>query len=93
MCAHTISNTVFVNKSAIIPTNIKCSDAGFQPNGQAPISSTDKPLKPQMRANGVDVVTFTPPRRLETDEIPLVINDFRVAARNAIEAGKLPFAL
>jgi len=78
----------FVNKSVIIPTNVKCSDAGFQPNGQAPISSTDKPLKPQVRANGVDVATFTPPRRLETDEIPLVINDFRVAARNAIEAGK-----
>jgi 12-oxophytodienoic acid reductase len=79
--------------SLYIPTNIKCSDAGFQPNGQAPISSTDRPLKPQVRANGVDVATFTPPRRLETDEIPLVINDFRVAARNAIEAGKLLFAL
>ncbi|RLM65068.1 MADS-box transcription factor 26-like [Panicum miliaceum] len=58
----------------------------FQPNGQAPISSTDKPLKPQVRANGVDVATFTPPRRLETDEIPSIISDFRVAARNAIEA-------
>ncbi|WVZ85786.1 hypothetical protein U9M48_032660 [Paspalum notatum var. saurae] len=71
----------------IVSTNVKCSDAAFQPNGQAPISSTDKPLKPRVRANGVDVPKFTPPRRLETDEIPLVINDFRVAARNAIEAG------
>jgi len=41
-----------------------------------------------VRANGVDVATFTPPRRLETDEIPSIISDFRVAARNAIEAGK-----
>jgi hypothetical protein len=80
----------FCNKSAIIPTNVKCSNAAFQPNGQAPISSTDKPLKPQVRANGIDVATFAVPRRLETDEIPLVVNDFRVAARNAIEAGKLP---
>ncbi|WVZ51162.1 LOW QUALITY PROTEIN: hypothetical protein U9M48_002329 [Paspalum notatum var. saurae] len=59
----------------------------FQPNGQAPISSADKPLKPQVRANGIDVATFTPPIRLQTDEIPLVINDFRVAARNALESG------
>ncbi|KAJ1271154.1 hypothetical protein BS78_06G107100 [Paspalum vaginatum] len=65
----------------------RVSNSTFQPNGQAPISSTDKPLKPQVRGNGVDVPKFTPPRRLETDEIPLVINDFRVAARNAIEAG------
>ncbi|KAJ0026182.1 hypothetical protein Pint_07477 [Pistacia integerrima] len=53
----------------------------FQPNGQAPISSTDKPLTPQIRANGVDVAQFTPPRRLRTDEIPQIVNDFRVAAR------------
>ncbi|RWR87002.1 putative 12-oxophytodienoate reductase 11 [Cinnamomum micranthum f. kanehirae] len=38
---------------------------GFQPNGQAPISSTDK----------------------GTDEIPQIVNDFKLAARNAIEAG------
>ncbi|KAJ0026181.1 hypothetical protein Pint_07476 [Pistacia integerrima] len=30
---------------------------------------------------------FTPPRRLSTDEIPQIVNDFRLAARNAIEAG------
>ena len=33
------------------------------------------------------VSDFSTPRPLETDEIPMVINDFRVAARNAIEAG------
>jgi len=58
----------------------------FQPNGQAPISSTDKPLK----QNGIEEAQVTPPRRLRTDEIPHIVNDFRVAARNAIKAGNLP---
>ncbi|KAK1554999.1 hypothetical protein Q3G72_020248 [Acer saccharum] len=65
----------------------RVSNQDFQPNGQAPISSSDKPLVPQIRANGVDVGQFTPPRRLRTDEIPQIVNDFRLAARNAIEAG------
>ncbi|CAK9143737.1 unnamed protein product [Ilex paraguariensis] len=30
---------------------------------------------------------FSPPRRLSTHEIPGVVNDFRIAARNAMEAG------
>lgn len=54
---------------------------GFQPNGQAPISSTDKGLKPETE--------YSPPRRLRMDEIPQIVNAFRLAARNAIEAGKL----
>ncbi|KAK2371487.1 putative 12-oxophytodienoate reductase [Trifolium repens] len=58
------------------------SDPSFQPNGQAPISSTDKPLTPSN-----DSEKITPPRRLRTDEIPQIVNDFRLAARNAIEAG------
>ncbi|XP_007023452.2 PREDICTED: putative 12-oxophytodienoate reductase 11 [Theobroma cacao] len=65
----------------------RVSNYGFQPNGQAPISSTDKSLTPQIRANGVDVAQFSPPRRLRTDEIPQIVNDFRIAARNAMEAG------
>ncbi|CAL5417196.1 unnamed protein product [Camellia sinensis] len=60
----------------------RVSNQGFQPNGQAPISSTDKSL-----SNGVDVAQFSPPRKLRTDEIPQVVNDFRLAARNAMEAG------
>ncbi|XP_048227344.1 12-oxophytodienoate reductase 2 [Ricinus communis] len=65
----------------------RVSNAGFQPNGQAPISCTDKPLTPQIRGNGIDLAQFTPPRRLRTDEIPQIVNDFRIAARNAMEAG------
>nr|XP_023888043.1 12-oxophytodienoate reductase 2-like [Quercus suber] len=65
----------------------RVSNQGFQPNGQAPISSTDRPLTPQIRANGIDVAEFTPPRRLRIEEIPHIVNDFRLAARNAVEAG------
>ncbi|KAK8551127.1 hypothetical protein V6N12_039790 [Hibiscus sabdariffa] len=57
----------------------RVSNKGFQPNGQAPISSTDKPL--------TDITAHSPPRRLQTDEVPQIVNDFRIAARNAIEAG------
>ncbi|CAD6260776.1 unnamed protein product [Miscanthus lutarioriparius] len=65
----------------------RASDMGFQPNGQAPISSTDKLLKPQVRTNGIDIANFSTPRRLDTHEMPLVVNDFKIAARNAVEAG------
>ncbi|KAL1533868.1 12-oxophytodienoate reductase 1 [Salvia divinorum] len=65
----------------------RVSNTGFQPNGQAPISSTDKELTPQIRSNGIDVARFSPPRRLKTEEIPQIVNDFRIAARNAMEAG------
>ncbi|KAL6184405.1 hypothetical protein ACLB2K_045806 [Fragaria x ananassa] len=65
----------------------RVSNSVLQPNGQAPVSCTDKPLTPQVLSNGVDVAEYTPPRRLRTDEIPHIVNDFRLAARNAIEAG------
>ncbi|KAK4352827.1 hypothetical protein RND71_028345 [Anisodus tanguticus] len=64
----------------------------FQPNGQAPISSTDKPLKPQIISDDGDVAQFPLPRQLRTDEIPQIFKDFRIAARDAVEAGKT-FAL
>ncbi|KAK4256258.1 hypothetical protein QN277_009145 [Acacia crassicarpa] len=65
----------------------RVSNSGCQPNGQAPISCTDKGFGPATRSNGIDDAQFTPPRRLRTHEIPHVVNDFRLAARNAIEAG------
>nr|XP_010930420.1 putative 12-oxophytodienoate reductase 11 isoform X4 [Elaeis guineensis] len=64
----------------------RVSNYDFQPNGQAPISCTDKPLAPQVRTNG-DIARFARPRQLATEEIPLIVNDFRIAAKNAIEAG------
>ncbi|ESW33755.1 hypothetical protein PHAVU_001G096300 [Phaseolus vulgaris] len=63
----------------------RISTTDFQPNGQAPISSTDKPLKQQMGSKSDGETQL--PRRLRTDEIPHIVNDFRLAARNAIEAG------
>lgn len=58
----------------------RVSNTDFQPNGQAPISSTDRGLT-------LDAAQFSPPRRLRTEEIPQIVNDFRLAARNAIKAG------
>ncbi|KAK4848951.1 hypothetical protein QYF36_019125 [Acer negundo] len=51
------------------------------------VHAKDKPLTPRIQSNGIDVAQFTPPRRLRTDEIPQIVNDFRLAAWNAIEAG------
>ncbi|KAL8485821.1 hypothetical protein ACS0TY_027924 [Phlomoides rotata] len=63
------------------------SNTGFQPNGQAPISSTDKEITSLIRLYDLDTAQFSPPRRLRIEEIPEIVNDFRIAARNAIEAG------
>lgn len=61
---------------------------------QAPISCTDKGLK-STRDNSaydsIDAAAFTPPRRLRTDEIPAVVNEYKVSALNAIEAGMVWF--
>ncbi|RLM99105.1 putative 12-oxophytodienoate reductase 5 [Panicum miliaceum] len=60
----------------------RVSTTAFQPGGAAPISSTD-------RARSFDghVEEFFAPRRLEACEIPAVVDDFRRAARNALDAG------
>ena len=60
--------------------------AEFQPNGQPPISCTDKQVPTQVGDDGY-VEEFAAPRRLQTEEIPRIVNDFRFAARNAIKAG------
>ncbi|XP_059651137.1 12-oxophytodienoate reductase 2-like [Cornus florida] len=53
---------------------------------QGTISCTDKPVAPQ-HLHGIGAAEFSPPRRLTADEIPQVVNDFKLAARNAMEAG------
>ncbi|XP_022736649.1 putative 12-oxophytodienoate reductase 11 isoform X1 [Durio zibethinus] len=65
----------------------RASTYEYQPNGQAPISSTSKQLMPQVQANAAEPAKFSPPRRLRTDEIPQIFNQYRLAARNAMEAG------
>ncbi|XP_038986737.1 putative 12-oxophytodienoate reductase 4 [Phoenix dactylifera] len=64
----------------------RTSSYAYQPNGQAPISSTDRGIAPVTLHDG-SVEEFSPPRRLRTEEIPRIVNDFRLAAMNAIEAG------
>uniref|UniRef100_A0A1D1YS66 Putative 12-oxophytodienoate reductase 4 n=1 Tax=Anthurium amnicola TaxID=1678845 RepID=A0A1D1YS66_9ARAE len=64
----------------------RVSNYSFQPDGQAPISSTDRQISPQVQHDDT-VSEYSPPRRLRADEIPQIVNDFRLAARNAIEAG------
>jgi len=59
-----------------------------QPNGQAPVSSTDRPIAPAKSEDGLSVTTYPVPRRLAAEEIPAVVGDFRIAARNAIDAGE-----
>ena len=72
----------FQTRKAFLISIILC-EAAFQPHGEAPISCTDKGLTP-----GLDGQDWSPPRRLRTDEIPNVVNDFRITAHNAIEAGE-----
>ncbi|TVU12060.1 hypothetical protein EJB05_45684 [Eragrostis curvula] len=61
----------------------RVSNNGLQPDGQAPVSSTDKQITPDAESGMV----YSKPRRLRTDEILGIVDDFRRAARNAIEAG------
>ncbi|VAH12225.1 unnamed protein product [Triticum turgidum subsp. durum] len=56
----------------------------LQPGGAAPLSSTEKGVGPQMSFDG-RLEEFSPPRRLTVEEIPAIIDDFRKAARNAID--------
>ncbi|EEF52877.1 12-oxophytodienoate reductase opr, putative [Ricinus communis] len=82
----------FIGKEAYFSANYGMQGGlliitGFQPNGQPPIASTDKPITAKVHIDGTTPADFPPPRRLTTEEIPQVVNDFRVAARNAIEAG------
>jgi 12-oxophytodienoic acid reductase len=50
-----------------------------------PISSTAKPVE----KNEDDHMDFPIPRCLAAEDIPNVVNHFRVAARNAMDAGML----
>ncbi|XP_024521050.1 12-oxophytodienoate reductase 1 isoform X2 [Selaginella moellendorffii] len=63
----------------------RLSHTSYQPKGQAPISCSSK-RAPGPSPSG-DILEYSTPRALETREIPLLIQDFCTAARNAIEAG------
>ncbi len=62
----------------------------YQPNGAAPISSTTKRVNGKIvLPNGIDMAEYSTPRAIETKEIPGIVEDFRLSARNCIEAGAL----
>jgi len=62
----------------------------YQPNGAAPISSTTKRVPGKLvLPNGIDMAEYSTPRAIETKEIPGIVEDFRLSARNCIEAGAL----
>ncbi|KAL3532683.1 hypothetical protein ACH5RR_006204 [Cinchona calisaya] len=67
----------------------RASHQVYQPGGDAPISSTDKPISKRWRilmpdgSHGI----YPKPRALTIHEIAQVVEDYRQAALNAIEAG------
>ncbi|EFJ25413.1 hypothetical protein SELMODRAFT_173572 [Selaginella moellendorffii] len=66
----------------------RVSHTSYQPNGQAPVSSTNRKAPGQlMLPEGTPMADYSPPRALETHEIAGVVEDFRLAARNAMRAG------
>jgi N-ethylmaleimide reductase len=64
----------------------RISHVSLQPNGQAPVSSTARrAITKTFTKDGF--VPVSAPRALRTDEIPGVVERYRQAAINAIEAG------
>nr|XP_043608220.1 putative 12-oxophytodienoate reductase 11 [Erigeron canadensis]XP_043608222.1 putative 12-oxophytodienoate reductase 11 [Erigeron canadensis]XP_043608223.1 putative 12-oxophytodienoate reductase 11 [Erigeron canadensis] len=66
----------------------RASDQSFEPNiGRPPVSSTNRPCSPFIDSNGNILLEFIPPQRLKPEEITVIVDDFRLAARNAMKAG------
>ncbi|GAV72787.1 Oxidored_FMN domain-containing protein [Cephalotus follicularis] len=67
----------------------RASHQVYQPGGAAPISSTSKPISARWRILMPDgsYGTYPKPRALEIYELPEVVEHYRQAALNAIQAG------
>ncbi|XP_020081036.1 12-oxophytodienoate reductase 7 isoform X2 [Ananas comosus] len=67
----------------------RASNPVYQPEGAAPISSTDKPISGRWKILMPDgsYGKYPKPRRLATAEIPEIVQQYCQAALNAIEAG------
>jgi N-ethylmaleimide reductase len=65
----------------------RMSHTAFQPGHQAPVAPSAIAAKAKTYVPGTGFTDTSTPRALETAEIPGIVNDFRQAARNAIEAG------
>lgn len=64
----------------------RISHVSLQPDGQAPVSSTARAAKGKTYIAG-GFAEVSAPRALRSDEIPGVVEQYRLAALNAIEAG------
>ncbi|MFZ2298254.1 MAG: alkene reductase [Burkholderiales bacterium RIFCSPLOWO2_12_FULL_64_99] len=65
----------------------RMSHTAYQPGEQAPVAPSAIAAKAKTFVAGQGMVDCSLPRALETAEIAGVVNDFRTAARNAIDAG------
>ena len=64
----------------------RISHVSLQPNGQPPVSSTARRANGKtFTANGFENVSV--PRALRLDELPRIVAEYALAARNAIDAG------
>ena len=64
----------------------RISHSSLLPGGAAPVSSTSR--RPNaMTFTAAGFVPVSPPRALRDEEIPGLIDDYRTAARNAMDAG------
>src|SRR4029077_11571554 len=67
----------------------RVSHSSFQPGGVLPVAPSAVPLAPDLKTATADgkVTTYETPRALETGEIPGIVEAFKQAASNAMEAG------
>jgi N-ethylmaleimide reductase len=65
----------------------RMSHTAFQPSGQPPVAPSAIAAKAKTYIPGTGYVDTSVPRALETAEIAEIVDDFRTAARHAIEAG------
>ncbi|MBR0797032.1 alkene reductase [Bradyrhizobium jicamae] len=67
----------------------RVSHSSFQPGGALPVAPSAVAIAPEFRAMTADgkVVEYETPRALETGEVPLMVEAYRQAAKNALAAG------
>lgn len=65
----------------------RASHSSFQENGQLPVSASAIQLKGKYIHTPIGKQPYEFPRALETNEIPLIVEDYRSSARRAQDAG------
>jgi N-ethylmaleimide reductase len=67
----------------------RVSHSSFQPGGVLPVAPSAVAIPPDLKTGTADgkAVIYETPRALETSEIPAVVDAYRQAAKNALQAG------